>query len=1124
MFRTHRICRSIAIYLTACCMALTAAVFCFMPVSVHAESGSCGDNATWSFSNGTLTISGSGEVSTADWSGVASSVKNVVIERGITSLPSSAFTSCKALVTLTMADTVTQIGTTLCRNCSNLQTVRFSSGLKSIPASAFYGCNALTNLKLPDNLEMIEANAFGLCIALNEITIPYSCTTIGEKAFYGNNATKVTLGSKLQTIGKEAFNYCCFSTVTIPDNVKEIGTSAFGIVYSLIYLKSGLLACNYDKPIAFVTLYGKRGGAAEAYAATCNCKFEVSGTSEHTHSWSDWVVVKEAGCTEDGKKTRTCTGCGETDSESIPAIGHCWPEWKTVKEASCTEDGKKSRTCAYCGETETAVLPATGHNWSDWKTVKESSCTEEGKKTRSCANCGETETEIISAPGHNWSEWITVKEATCTEDGKQTHTCANCGETETTIQPATGHSWADWKTVKEATCTEDGKLSRTCANCGETETDVIPATGHSWSEWVVQIEATCTDDGSRTCTCENCGESQMEIIYASGHRWSDWMTDKAATCTADGEQSRSCANCGEKESRILPATGHNWSEWAVTEPTCTKDGSRVRTCANCGETEQEVLSATGHSWSDWKNVKAATCTETGTNERKCANCGETETEIVPAIGHSWSEWEVVTPAALDVEGSEKRTCANCGETETRTIPALTGFTVAASAGIGGSISPSGHIRLLAGSGTSFRITPDEGYQIADVTVDGKSVGSIGNYSLMDIHEDHQIFASFTKIEQQHGENDHVWTEWKVDTEAGCVSDGRKIRTCTICGEVQYQTIPATGHSFGDWETDIAATCTESGRNVRTCSRCGEKEYTEIPATGHNWSEWKVAREATPYDEGLEQRVCANCGEIESRTLPKLSLPEYTVTITCSAGGRCEPNGNITVKEGGSITVTAIPDAGFTVLAMLIDDVTVGSVTSYTIDNIRANRSVHVVFQKIHEPTNTCTSVIARTDRAAYLTDETSFPMSDFQIVAIVDEDGTVKHYTITDDCTVIGSPASLTETGAGKTANARIIYRGNNEAIKEYFDKNKVSVYIHLNMRGDGNANQKVDVSDALAALKAYGDVRIGLNSPLNDVQKIALDVDNNGSVSLNDAMYILRYYADHRIGLDTTWAQIIKK
>lgn len=72
------------------------------------------------------------------------------------------------------------------------------------------------------------------------------------------------------------------------------------------------------------------------------------------------------------------------------------------------------------------------------------------------------------------------------------------------------------------------------------------------------------------------------------------------------------------------------------------------------------------------------------------------------------------------------------------------YTISASAGTGGSISSAGLTEVSLFGSQSYTITPDEGYFIANVLVDGASVGAISSYSFSDVAEDHTIAASFAQ--------------------------------------------------------------------------------------------------------------------------------------------------------------------------------------------------------------------------------------------------------------------------------------------------------------------------------------------------------------------------------------------
>ena len=82
-------------------------------------------------------------------------------------------------------------------------------------------------------------------------------------------------------------------------------------------------------------------------------------------------------------------------------------------------------------------------------------------------------------------------------------------------------------------------------------------------------------------------------------------------------------------------------------------------------------------------------------------------------------------------------------TRNNTGGGTTWYTITASAGAGGSISPEGSVRVRRGSDRTFTITPAEGYEIADVLVDGVSIGAVSSYTFTNVTRNHTITAVFT---------------------------------------------------------------------------------------------------------------------------------------------------------------------------------------------------------------------------------------------------------------------------------------------------------------------------------------------------------------------------------------------
>lgn len=88
------------------------------------------------------------------------------------------------------------------------------------------------------------------------------------------------------------------------------------------------------------------------------------------------------------------------------------------------------------------------------------------------------------------------------------------------------------------------------------------------------------------------------------------------------------------------------------------------------------------------------------------------------------------------------TWAEPDEPDTPVTPPSKHYTITASAGEGGSISPSGKVSVTAGADKTFTFTPDEGNRVADVIVDGESLGALGSYTFKGVRADHTIKVVF----------------------------------------------------------------------------------------------------------------------------------------------------------------------------------------------------------------------------------------------------------------------------------------------------------------------------------------------------------------------------------------------
>ena len=112
-----------------------------------------------------------------------SSLKNINIPEGVTSIGNSAFTSCSSLTNINIPEGVTSIGNSAFYMCSSLTNINIPEGVTSIGNSAFYMCSSLTNINIPEGVTSIGDNAFNSCYSLTSVNIPKGVTSIGSSAF-----------------------------------------------------------------------------------------------------------------------------------------------------------------------------------------------------------------------------------------------------------------------------------------------------------------------------------------------------------------------------------------------------------------------------------------------------------------------------------------------------------------------------------------------------------------------------------------------------------------------------------------------------------------------------------------------------------------------------------------------------------------------------------------------------------------------------------------------------------------------------------------------------------------------------------------------------------------------------
>jgi hypothetical protein len=292
------------------------------------------------------------------------------------------------------------------------------------------------------------------------------------------------------------------------------------------------------------------------------------------------------------------------------------------------------------------------------------------------------------------------------------------------------------------------------------------------------------------------------------------------------------------------------------------------------------------------------------------------------------------------------------------------FTVTSTAGLGGSISPLGATVVSYGDSLAFTMTPDVGYHVLDVLVDGASVGAVTSYTFTNITANHTIDVSF-ELE--------TFTVTSSAGPGGAITPSGVIQV-SYGGSVTFTMAPASGYGVLDVLVDgvsvgpvMSYTFTNIAMDHTIQVSFALETYTIVASAGAGGSIAPAGSVVVAHGDSASFTMTPDVGfEIsdvlvdgssvgplstytfsnvtEDHTIEcTFAVATYTITASAGAGGTIDPEGITVVSHGDSLTVTVTPDSTFEVADVLVDGVSVGALTSYTFENVVADRDIQASF-------------------------------------------------------------------------------------------------------------------------------------------------------------------------------------
>lgn len=317
------------------------------------------------------------------------------------------------------------------------------------------------------------------------------------------------------------------------------------------------------------------------------------------------------------------------------------------------------------------------------------------------------------------------------------------------------------------------------------------------------------------------------------------------------------------------------------------------------------------------------------------------------------------------------------------------FTIASAAGLNGTISPEGDSTVVYGSSVRYTISPDEGYEIDALIVDGISVAPSSQYTFVRVTENHTIEALFTRLQ---------YTITATAAMGGTVTpDG--IRTYDYGATQAYQASASSGYFITDVVVDGVPVEVNSTQWSYTFTRISGNHslhvnfaqtqynveviqpqhgtitpgsqivrygatptYRITPASGYEIEHITVNGSQVPFNTDILGAAVYTFPAVTSGQTLTATMKIKTYTVTASAGpdGSVTPAGSVTVDYGSSQTYTITPSPGYEIENVVIDGRTsVGARSTYTFSNIRSDHTLSATFRAIscETPYNLYTSAL-----------------------------------------------------------------------------------------------------------------------------------------------------------------------
>jgi hypothetical protein len=441
---------------------------------------------------------------------------------------------------------------------------------------------------------------------------------------------------------------------------------------------------------------------------------------------------------------------------------------------------------------------------------------------------------------------------------------------------------------------------------------------------------------------------------------------------------------------------------------------------------------------------------------------------------------------------------------TAIITAPKSYTITAEAGTDGSITPSGSVNLLHSTGQTFTITPAANYHVADVLVDEVSVGAVTSYNFTNVTAAHTISATFAintyTITSTAGANGTITASATVDHGssksftitpnanyhvADVLVDGVSVGAVT---SYNFANVTAPHTMSVTFAINTYAITSSAGANgsitaSATVDHGSSKSFTITPNANYHVADVLVD-EVSVGAVSSQDFTNVTAAHTISATF---AINTYTITSTAGANGTI--TASATVDHGSNSTFTITPNTNYHVADVLVDGVSAGAVSSHDFTNVTAAHTISATFAidmyaLTVTKSGTGSGIVAASQGRLNWSGAIGSVMYDY---------GTAVSLTATPD-------ANSTFTGwSGGECSREAICDVTMDAAKS------LVAGFRIILKGDMDDSLTVDLADAILAMKIISGVI--LSGTVNQ----QADVNGDQKIGMDDVLYILQKVAGMR-------------